>query len=167
MTETSPNLDRAALLRHLRQRFAISWDGAHGGAHWARVRRNGLLLAQTTGAGVHVVELFAFFHDSCRLNEYTDPDHGKRGAELAVKLRGDLFEATDAEMDFLVEACTGHSDGCVDAHVTVQTCWDADRLDLGRVGIRPEAQYLCTDAAKDPATLSQAYQRSVARLRGR
>lgn len=150
---TPPNFDRTGLLKHLRQRFAINWHGAHGASHWARVRKNGFILAQITGANVQVVELFAFFHDSCRINEYEDHDHGKRGAELAVNLRGNLFEATDAEMDLLVEACENHSNGCVDAHVTVQTCWDADRLDLGRVGIYPESKYLCTPAAKDTETV--------------
>ena len=119
-------------------------------------------MAETTGADVHVIELFAFFHDSCRVNEYTDDNHGKRGAELAVKLRGKCFEATATEMDFLVDACIGHSDGYVEAPVTVQTCWDADRLDLGRVGIKPSPKYLCTDAAKAPPMLTWAYQRSIA-----
>jgi len=119
-------------------------------------------LAETTGANVHVIELFAFFHDSCRVNEYTDHNHGKRGAELAIKLRGKFFEATDTEMDLLVDACIGHSDGYVEAPVTTQTCWDADRLDLGRVGIKPNPKYLCTDAAKALPMLTWAYQRSVA-----
>ena len=75
-----------------------------------------------------------------------DHNHGKRGAELAIKLRGKFFEATDTEMDLLVDACIGHSDGYVEAPVSIQTCWDADRLDLGRVGIKPNPKYLCTDA---------------------
>ncbi len=29
-------------------------------------------------------------------------------------------------------------------------CWDADRLDLGRVGITPRRKKLCTEGAKDP-----------------
>ncbi len=37
--------------------------------------------------------------------------------------------------------------------ITVQTCWDADRLDLGRVGITPNPRWLCTACAKDPATI--------------
>lgn len=45
--------------------------------------------------------------------------------------------------------------------VTVQTCWDADRLDLGRVGTRPDRRYLCTIAAKEKATIDWAYERSV------
>lgn len=153
--------NRAALLGHLRQRFAINWHGSHGVSHWVRVRRNGLALSKETGANVLVVELFAFFHDSCRVNEYTDLDHGSRGAELALKLRGQFFEATDTEIALVVEACTGHSDGNVGADITVQTCWDADRLDLGRVGIVPSAEKLCTEAAKNPAVMHWAYQNSI------
>ena len=153
--------NRALLLRHLRDRFLIDWHGHHGASHWVRVRRNGLLLAKRTGANALVVELFSFFHDSCRVNEYTDRNHGSRGAELAVKLRGKYFDATEAEMALLVCACSGHSDGHLDADITVQTCWDADRLDLGRVGIEPDAKYLCTAAAKDPETIASAYKRSI------
>ena len=153
--------NRLLLLRHLRDQFLIDWHGHHGASHWVRVRRNGLLLAKGTGANALVVELFAFFHDSCRVNEYTDRNHGSRGAELAVKLRGKYFDATEAEMALLVCACSGHSDGHLDADITVQTCWDADRLDLGRVGIEPDAKYLCTAAAKDPETIASAYKRSI------
>jgi uncharacterized protein len=45
--------------------------------------------------------------------------------------------------------------------VTVQTCWDADRLDLGRVGIRPVASRLCTPAARAPDVIAWAYARSL------
>jgi uncharacterized protein len=64
-------------------------------------------------------------------------------------------------MSLLVEACTGHSDGDTEADITVQTCWDADRLDLGRVGIRPHPIYLCTAVAKEAGVLQEAYLRSV------
>lgn len=47
------------------------------------------------------------------------------------------------------------------ADITVQTCWDADRLDLGRVGIRPDPDRLCTSAAKESDLLEWAYARSV------
>ena len=38
--------------------------------------------------------------------------------------------------------------GATTGDITVQTCWDADRLDLGRVGVYPEPARLCTDAAR-------------------
>jgi len=46
------------------------------------------------------------------------------------------------------------------ADITVQTCWDADRLDLGRVETTPKAEYLCTDAGKDPDMIEWAHGRA-------
>ena len=72
--------NRTDLLAHLRRQLAIDWFGHHCIAHWARVRANGLMLADLTDANRHVVELFAFFHDSRRFNEHVDDGHGARGA---------------------------------------------------------------------------------------
>lgn len=148
------------LLRHLRQQFQIDWWGHHGIAHWARVRANGLMLASQTDANRHVVELFAYFHDSRRINEHQDEGHGVSGAQLAKHLKGKFFDATDHEIDLLCYACEHHSDGMIQADPTVQTCWDADRLDLGRVGIIPKARYLCTEAARTEAVMARANRRA-------
>ena len=77
-------------------------------------------------------------------------------------LRGRFFDAADAEMDLLQYACDHHSDGTKTGDVTVLTCWDADRLDLGRVGITPNPRYLCTDAAKRSGNLQRAHTRALA-----
>jgi uncharacterized protein len=144
--------------------YALPRAGTHGVSHWARVLENGLRLAQVTGANIEVVQLFAVFHDSRRVNEGWDFGHGCRGAELAAKLRGHLFKLGDEEFNLLYEACAGHTDGLTDADVTIQTCWDADRLDLGRVGIWPEAGKLCTAAAKAPETIQWADGRACFRV---
>lgn len=151
--------NRHNLLQHLRQQFQIDWTGHHGIAHWARVRANGLMLADLTGANRHVVELFAFFHDSCRVNEHVDDGHGARGAALASRLKGRFFNATDEEMDLLHFACVHHTDGMSQGDATVLTCWDADRLDLGRVGITPRAKYLGTEAARSQTSMDKANRR--------
>ncbi len=155
-------IDPSGLLAYLKSQFKIDWLGHHGVPHWARVRANGLMLASETGASKHVVELFAYFHDSRRINEHQDHGHGKRGAILAQQLRGRFFEATDDEMALLVQACNYHSDGLLDDEITVKTCWDADRLDLGRVNIVPEPRYLCTEAARLPSNLQKAHARAIA-----
>ncbi len=144
------------LLEAIRKQYRLQWEGIHGISHWARVRAIGLRLADHTGADPAVVELFAMFHDACRTNEDLDPDHGRRGAELAVMLRGQVFDLPDPAFALLVAACTGHTDGCTEDHVTVQTCWDADRLDLGRVGIPPDPARLCTAPAKEPRLFAWA-----------
>jgi uncharacterized protein len=130
------------------EEYHLPWDSDHGVAHWARVLENGLRLAGETGAHIEVVQLFAVFHDSRRVNEHTDPDHGPRGALFAQELRGRLFELPDAEFELLYRACAGHTHERTHPDITIQTCWDADRLDLGRVGITPHPRYLCTEAAR-------------------
>ena len=149
------------LIRFARQEFKLDWEGIHGAPHWARVRHNGLILAQQTGANRRVVEYFAFIHDLGRLNDNHDPEHGDRAALIAEKIAGDLIKVDAVELDLLMEACRGHCDGHLEADVSVMTCWDADRLDLGRVGIRPDPLRLCTGIAREPETLEVAYQRSI------
>ena len=149
------------LVPHLRRQFRLEWRGIHGVAHWARVRQNGLYLCQSTKANVRVVELFAFLHDSCRQNDGHDPEHGARAADFARSLQGSVFTIPDGDFVMLLAACQGHTHGRYNDNVTVQTCWDADRLDLGRVGIRPLPERLCTAAARDPALIELAYGRSI------
>jgi len=156
-----PSLITQHLIDFARAKFRLDWHGIHGARHWARVKHNGLLLAEHTGANVRVVEYFAFIHDLGRENDHYDPEHGNRAAMIAEQITGDLIDVTVEELRLLQEACSAHSDGQTVADVTVMTCWDADRLDLGRVGIRPDPVRLCTDAAKLPDLLSAAYRRSL------
>jgi uncharacterized protein len=148
------------LIAAVRQVFTLDWTGIHGAPHWARVRDNGLRLAARTGARTDVVELFAFLHDSQRRHDGRDADHGRRAAVFAATVRGKLFTLDDHGFALLCGACAGHSDGLIEADVTVQTCWDADRLDLGRIGVVPDAGKLCTAAAREPLMIEWAFERS-------
>ena len=123
----------------------------HGPDHWRRVERNALILASQSGANVSVVRLFALFHDSCRENDDYDPDHGKRGAALAIAWRRKYFDLPDELFELLHYACNWHTDRHHHEDPTLATCWDADRLDLGRVGITPHPKYLNTGLAKEIA----------------
>ena len=82
------------------------------------------------------------------MNEWTDPGHGRRGAELARRLRGEMFDLPDEEFELLHYACTWHQDKDFSDDATIGTCWDADRLDLGRVGVIPDPKLLNTEFAK-------------------
>ncbi len=150
-----------ALVHAIKREYALPVLGTHGLAHWARVLENGLRLAEHTGADPRIVALFAVFHDSRRRNESTDPGHGARGGELALQLRGTHFELSDRDFELLASACVHHTDGSVNGDVTVQTCWDADRLDLWRVSITPRDEYLCTPAARDGDVLEWSRERSL------
>jgi uncharacterized protein len=130
----------------------------HGVSHWRRVERNGLWLAQQCGADPAVVRLFAAFHDSQRHNDDEDPLHGSRAARYldAMRIRIDCLD--EARFGLLLEACAAHSEGERHSDPTIGACWDADRLDLGRVGIEPDPRYLSTPAARELVRMDRAAQ---------
>ena len=68
------SLITAELIQFARGEFRLDWEGIHGAPHWARVRHNGLVLAELTGANTRVVEYFAFIHDLGRENDNHDPE---------------------------------------------------------------------------------------------
>lgn len=157
-------LDIARILLTILDQYVLPLNGDHGVAHWARVLENGLRLAEMTGADVEIVTLFAVFHDSRRFNEGTDPEHGQRAADFARDLRGRAFDLPDREFRLLHRACAGHTRERTHPDVTIQTCWDSDRLDLGRVGIVPHPDRLCTEAAKSHEMISWANGRACFRV---
>ena len=149
------------LLDHLLEQFPLGNSTIHGEEHWMRVLYNGRMLAKGTGANLNVVELFAIMHDCKRDNEDFDLEHGRRAAEYIKEIHDKLLDINDKEKELLIEACKYHSDGLIEADITVQTCWDSDRLDLGRVGIKPSPDRLCTEAAKRSEVIEAAYRRSI------
>ena len=140
--------DRKGLLDEVLAQFRISTDGVHGPSHWARVKHHGLAVGAEVGADLLVVELFSFLHDSQRRNEFEDEFHGERAAEYAASMNRRYFDLQDTQLSKLVNAIRFHSGGDVHQCSTIQTCWDADRLDLGRVGIKPSGRYLSPIGAK-------------------
>ncbi|HEY1378437.1 MAG TPA: hypothetical protein VGF55_16685 [Gemmataceae bacterium] len=140
--------DLAAITKVILGGYALPVRGTHGVVHWTRVLENGLRIAAATGADPEVVTLFALFHDARRVNEDRDDGHGLRGGELARSLRGELVHLNDARFDLLFEACRLHTDGLTVGDPTLLTCWDADRLDLGRVGIATDPRRLGTRAGR-------------------
>lgn len=144
--------DEEKLWQHVLAQYHGGATSIHGPAHWRRVRRNGLLLATQSGADVVVVRLFSVFHDSRRLNDGWDHGHGARGAEFAQALRKDwLSQITDDQFDLLHYACTWHTDAEQHEDPTIGTCFDADRLDLGRVSIIPSSKFMSTSLAREIA----------------
>ena len=133
--------------------FRLPEPTDHGATHWLTVLRNGMELCRHHPADEEIVRLFALFHDSCRHDEYADPGHGSRGAQLAIEFRqADHFHLDDPRMELLVTACRIHNGGMPQSDPTLAVCLDADRLDLGRVGITPDPLRLSTSTAKSIAS---------------
>ncbi|MEM8667986.1 MAG: hypothetical protein AAGG48_10745 [Planctomycetota bacterium] len=152
--------DFSEIAKIAKSTFTLSLKGPHGLAHWQRVQENGLKLAKYNGANKDIVRLFSFLHDCCREDDRSDPEHGPRAAELTERLRNDVIHAEDDEFAKLVEAIRDHTSVVNSNDVDIATCWDADRLDIGRVGLKPNKRFLNTDIAKKDWVLNWAYKRS-------
>ena len=144
--------------------YPLPWDGIHVLDHWARVLENGERLAQVTGADMQVVSLFAVLHDCRRENEGCDHRHGPRAAALIDELGPAQLKLDEDQFARLSYAIAMHTEGLTQADITVQTCWDSDRLDLMRCWIEPHPRKLCTAAARDPEILAWAIGRGHSRV---
>jgi len=69
---------------------------------------------------------------------------------------GLVDELDGREFEWLCEVMRLHSDGHNMREVAILACWDADRLDLGSVGIEPQPDRLCTAAARAPNVIAEA-----------
>jgi uncharacterized protein len=103
--------NQAKLVKEILSQFKINKRGVHGPSHWARVKHHGLIIGEQVGADLEVIKLFAFLHDSQRLSEYRDPEHGLRAAQYAKSLNGKFFDLNTDQMDLLTTAMEGHSEG--------------------------------------------------------
>ena len=138
----------AGLIKAIVRQFHLSLSGIHGVDHWLRVYSNGTRLAVSTGADLNVIKWFALLHDSGRRSDGSDREHGPRAVAFAMDHRAQM-DMNDSVFDLLLSAIACHTTGCSPtADITVQTCLDADRLDIGRVGLRINTQLLYTEAAK-------------------
>jgi len=137
--------------------FRLASDSIHGPSHWQRVDAFGLRLAESSGADLTVVRLFALMHDSCRLNDGEDIFHGPRAAEMLDRIVPSVFALSRDRLELLKQAVRYHTSGQTSPDPTVGTCWDADRLDIGRAGITPSARYMSTVAGKQNTAISDSH----------
>ena len=139
--------------------FELDIKGMHGLSHWKKVLKLGLYLvdchwtipSNLRSCGKELIGYFAFLHDSKRENDGRDPEHGLRAAKYARELhKKGLLHLWEGQLEDLCFALQHHSNPKSKSDDPfIQICWDADRLDLWRVGITPDEKYLHTDVAKE------------------
>ena len=116
----------------------------HGVDHWDRVAKFGRMLYQE-GADMDVILAFAYLHDAERMNNGRDINHGQRASELIDTIRHTQLEAlSDEQIAKLKRACELHTIQHRTGDLTIDICFDADRMDLPRVGITPSPQRMAT-----------------------
>ena len=139
----------------------------HGPAHWARVNHFGQELARLNGLPLDAkqcVSVFAWVHDLARTDDGGGNQHAIEGASYFDVVRPVVFpNLKKNQVEIVQTAIFFHSDGMPaesayyrglfdhldgdenEIITTVGCCWDADRLDLIRLGIQPQAQSMSTE----------------------
>jgi uncharacterized protein len=137
--------------------FVMDQHSCHGFDHWKEVDLNGEMLSLQEGVDPLVVFLFAYLHDCKRVEDHGDLDHGDRSAEFVKELRetGKLDFLTVTQYSQLWAACLFHARGGVEDDPTIGACFDADRIELIRVGIVPKIELMSTPMGKRIATRMQ------------
>ena len=138
----------------------------HGPAHWLRVERFGrelAILSQLNELESRCVEVFALTHDLGRLDDGSDKQHPVSGSELFINNSSGFFpDLSHEQIDIIHLAILHHSDGLTageayesgllssidyeeKALITIMgCCWDADRLDLLRLCMDINSNYMST-----------------------
>ncbi|MBC8196855.1 MAG: hypothetical protein H8E60_03105 [Candidatus Marinimicrobia bacterium] len=145
------------LYKFILSEFSLGNKSIHGPIHWKMVEKNGFEIAETNGADKEVIKLFAILHDCKRENEDFDSEHGPRAKTFCQWLQKNTnyLQLTDEQFKKLCYACNNHTRGEISSDDTIGTCWDADRLDLPRVGIIPQSKYMSTKEGKKKAIAIQ------------
>jgi uncharacterized protein len=164
------------ILELAKQRFSLADDSDHGPEHWLRVYYNALdgvvRLRGQEAASLTSIMLFALLHDCERKEEGYDPLHGLRAAGFLMDLHKaeKLPFASNSQIKTACIAIEDHSHGYLDVYnhnldligeTTVKLCWDADRLDLPRVGIAVDPRMLLIQDNRHSKIVEECTKRAV------
>jgi uncharacterized protein len=135
------------LLRTIIDKFYLKDSYIHGVPHWSRVFYYGHHLSEDSYKHKENIAYFSIFHDSRRFNDGEDPEHGLRGADFFREF-DKIIHIPNEQKEIIYEACKVHNYLKQSDDLSVGLCLDSDRLDLWRVGIEPNDDYLHLDLSK-------------------
>lgn len=154
---------------------------AHGIDHWMRVRTNAklLLLAEWSDASevppqheelthsrarfMAMTGLFAYVHDCQRNHDGRCFEHGGAAERWLLRKRNAFLSLfSNEEIEMVAATCAVHTSADTEDDLQqivgepnllflCRVCLDADRLDLWRVGQRPDPHYMMTARGKQVA----------------
>jgi uncharacterized protein len=122
----------------------------HGPKHWLNVATNGIKLAKAEGENPLFCEMFGLLHDCRRHDDSADKGHGRRAATYMRAIRT-MIPLGGGDFKRLSYALMWHDDRIHTPDLGIGCCWDADRLDLPRVGVITDPNYLNTGTARSIA----------------
>ena len=98
------------------------------------------------------------YDSTFRENNAYDEEHGRRASKLIDTIRHtELKELNDEQIAKLKRACKLHTIQHRTGDMTIDICFDSDRLDLYRVGILPIPERMATKQGADFVTDPHKY----------
>jgi len=131
------------LLDEARDGAVLAHEPMHGERHWRAVAWAGLRICEHhPKARPDVMIAFGLMHDCRRETDDWDPEHGARAGIFAAR-SAPLRRLLGAEgRDLVAEACSLHERGMSRPDApAIGACWDADRVNLVRLGFRLDPRY--------------------------
>ena len=126
--------------------------GPHGPVHWFKVYRNcqdidTMIYENRDENRDWFYWCFAMLHDCKRTSEQADPAHGIEAAKMVPNDKSQ-FNISLARAIKLHQMGQTMDETAPLGDMRIGICWDADRLELVRVGIMPDPKYMSTDIGK-------------------
>jgi len=118
----------------------------HGISHLRRVAITAGRIAASIGEDVESAVVAGFLHDCARSDDGGGTRHAHDSAVLAKKLLSRFYPHLDTVR--LCDAIARHADGETTEDLLAACVWDADRLDLTRLGIEVDPDLLSTTVAR-------------------
>lgn len=129
--------EQYCLCRHL---------AVHGVSHLMSVAATAARIAHATGEDVMSATVGGFLHDCARQNDGNGEGHARESAQMARSIIVKHFGELDVNR--ICSAIADHAAGKTTADGLAAAIWDADRLDLARLGIVVDPAYLSTALAR-------------------
>jgi uncharacterized protein len=143
--------DWESLLAEARDGAVLAHEPMHGELHWRAVAWAGLRIREIAPwLSAPVMISFGLLHDCRRETDDWDPGHGERAARVAARSRPLKRLLGAVGRDLVSEACLMHERGMsrFDAPA-IGACWDADRVNLVRLGFRLDPRYFTILSRED------------------
>jgi len=118
----------------------------HGLPHLRNVSYTAGRIASAVNEDIEAAVVAGFLHDCARQDDNGGREHAYESALMA---RGIIQEHyPHLEVERLYACIALHADGKVTEDMLIGSVWDADRLDLARIGIEVREEFLSTLIAK-------------------
>ncbi len=123
-------------------------QGLHGFEHVKRVVENAKLIArEECPQNFDDAVIGAYLHDIGRTDDGSGNEHAIKGARIAKDLLEKHWPHLDAKR--ILFAIEVHADGTTTKDPLIGAIWDADRLDIPRIGGNIRPQFLSTKKGMD------------------